>query len=297
MILNRKPIESRQNPNFRRWRDCLKTSGIREFGECLVMGEKIVREVLARHGDYTRALLVPHRFPEIDLREVLASRWNQSTHGEPIENSFRTVAGLTNPFSEKGALQHAHRRPFQVYELTDSLFEVLDEAGTHGPILVLEPPPLLSAELGPIRGLEVVLQLQDPTNLGAAIRSAQAFGAREVILLEGCAHPWIPKSIRSSAGASLASNISTVKGGDRIFETSKETGSIGLDMNGHSLHQFQWPRHCRIFLGEEGRGLSKLFRGQRVSIPIQAGIESLNATTALAIALYDRGLKVTGVGV
>ena len=294
MVLTRKPIESRQNPNFRRWRDCLKAAGVKEFGECLVMGDKIIREILAHRGDSARALLVPHRFPDSELREILATRWNAHAAMPDTERVHRTVAGLTNPFSGTAALHRNHQRSFHVYELTDSLFEVLDEAGTHAPILVVEPSPLPTTELGPVRGLEVVLQLQDPNNLGAAIRSAQAFGAREIILLEGCAHPWIPKSIRSSVGTTLLANLSTFRGGSQLFEASKSSGNIGLDLNGTSLHDVQWPTDCRIFLGEEGQGLSKSFQGDRVSIPIHADVESLNATTSLAIALYDRSLKLRG---
>ncbi|MBX9767077.1 MAG: RNA methyltransferase [Bdellovibrionales bacterium] len=290
MNLSRKPIESRQNSSFKKWRDCLKASGIREHGECLIMGDKIVRDLLSQRGDQARALLIPHRFPESQLSELLAQRWsNSDSSGKARPKSH----GLMNPFSETGAALHRAHKSFHVYELTDSLFEVIDETGTHAPILVMEPNPIpeITVDMG-ITGLQVVLQLQDPNNLGAAIRSAHAFGASQIILLEGTAHPWIPKSVRSSAGTTLTANLCQMKSSQAIFETSGSAGNVGLDMHGTSMMDFQWPKNTRLFLGEEGQGLSGTFRGQKISIPMDSSVESLNATVSLSIALYDRATKL-----
>ncbi|MBX9766978.1 MAG: hypothetical protein K2X47_06885, partial [Bdellovibrionales bacterium] len=119
MNLLRKHIESRQNSNFKRWRECLRPTGIRNSGECLIMGQKIVREILELHGDWARALLVPHRFPDAEISEILACRWRKrsSASASKYKSDFD---GLRNPFDEPHQTTPAFR-PFSVFELTDSL--------------------------------------------------------------------------------------------------------------------------------------------------------------------------------
>lgn len=262
------------------------------------MGEKIVRDLLAQRGDQARALLIPHRFPENELSELVAQRWSASSDSAPGRSGTRPNShGLMNPFSEAGAALQNQHKPFHVYELTDSLFDAIDETGTHGPILVMEPTPIPEIEIDMgIDGLQVVLQLQDPNNLGAAVRSAHAFGTSQIILLEGSAHPWTPKSVRSSAGTTLTANLVRMKTSGQIFESSGGLGNVGLDMHGTSIMDFQWTQNTRLFLGEEGQGLSNAFRGQKISIPMNSSVESLNATVSLSIALYDRASKLRRAG-
>jgi TrmH family RNA methyltransferase len=173
-----------------------------------------------------------------------------------------------------------------VFELSRPLFEQLDSQGTHFNILILQQPPLEEwlSEAAP-QGLEVVCPLGDPANLGALIRSAEAFGARQVILTREAAHPFLPKAVKASAGSVL--RIPLVRG-PSVQELSSSL--IALDSNGPSLHNFQWPTHTRLLVGEEGSGLDGMKFEQTLSIPT-VGVESLNAVVAASIAFHDYARK------
>jgi tRNA G18 (ribose-2'-O)-methylase SpoU len=167
------------------------------------------------------------------------------------------------------------------FVLEPRLFKELDVMGTHHPIAVVKVPEF-ERQLGQSpMGLEVVVPLSDPTNLGAVIRSAVGFGANLLILTTESANPFLPKAVRASSGACF--KVKYLK----VNTVSDVNDGIGLDMAGPSLLEFQFPKDARIVVGEEGRGLSESFKGMRVRIPISNNTESLNATVAASLALYE----------
>ncbi len=174
----------------------------------------------------------------------------------------------------------------KTYQLSKVLFKQIDVMGTHSQILVLEQPEI--PDWNPaltLKGLTVATPLGDPSNLGALIRSADAFGIENLILLQESANPFLPKSVKASAGSVLRMNFHrgpSVKD----FSQAKISDLIGLDMKGISLKDFQWPESGILLLGEEGLGLPKASLMKVIQIPTK-NVESLNATVAASIALYD----------
>lgn len=172
-----------------------------------------------------------------------------------------------------------------VLQLSPNLFEEIDEFGTRSSFLVIETPSLAkwSSDRSP-QGLEVISPLQDPSNLGALARTAVAFGCKNLILTKESANPFLPKSIRASAGAILDLRLEQ---GPSLMEVNlaleNREEAWALDMSGKSIHGFAWPESCYLVLGEEGRGVpqSKI---KKLHIPIQK-VESLNATVAASIAI------------
>lgn len=177
--------------------------------------------------------------------------------------------------------------PARTYKLTTELFKEIDVLGTGQPILVLKATPLKRHSLeDPPQGLEVLCPLGDPQNVGAIIRSCEAFGVSRVILLESAAHPFLPKALRAAAGSTfrvplaLSENMECVKG-----------PLIGLDRQGESIKNFNWPKNARLYVGEEGQGLPEdLTFDYTLSIPMEGQVESLNAAMALSVALFHRRL-------
>lgn len=192
---------------------------------------------------------------------------------------FEVEAELVPPRSE--AVTSCPR----VHRLSGDLFRELDEIGTHGPILVMRHEGLPAWDpAGPPQGLEILCPLGDPQNLGSLLRTAEAFGTSRVVLLEESAHPLLPKSLKASAGSSLRLRLEK---GPSISELRGEY--TALDLTGTPIADTPWPRDLRLLVGEEGPGLSRLSPEARirpVSIPTQ-GVESLNATVATAIALFQ----------
>ncbi len=173
--------------------------------------------------------------------------------------------------------------------LTKDLFKELDVLGTNFPLLVLsfQAFPIKQIEQAP-RGLEIICPLGDPRNLGALIRSAVGFGVREMILTQESTHPFLPHSIKASAAAALRMSFSIVK--EKLSNLPLIAENYALELHGTPLQQVQWPRDLRLWVGEEGPGLSLSHEQKRqmkfIHIPT-TGIESLNATISTTLALWE----------
>ena len=170
-----------------------------------------------------------------------------------------------------------------VYALTKSLFNELDLLGTGSPIL-LGSFPETQQWTQSVEGPKVGLALQDPGNLGAALRACVGFGIENVILFEEACHPFHMKALKAGSGAQFELKLWRAPS---VGDHTQLKNIIGLDMEGESLAGFRWPEDFTLVLGEEGQGLPDNIN-KRVKIPMSGKIESLNATTSLAIALYER---------
>lgn len=173
-------------------------------------------------------------------------------------------------------------------QLSTALFNEIDVLGTHFNILVLKQPEIDVIEISQHkpRGIEVVLPVGDPGNLGALLRSCEAFGVERVILTQEAAHPFLPKSVKASAGSALRIGLLQ---GPALKDIPAQ--SMALDMQGTSLYSFRWPKDGLLVVGEEGAGLSQHFK-QRISIPTK-NVESLNAVVAASIALAHKSSTST----
>ena len=234
-------IESAQNETFRKLLSLTSSKGLKEEGLFLLSGEKLIREFLNK----------PHL--EI-VDEILAPSHEALTSG-----------GKQVLFSS-------------------SLFAQVDVLGTHFNILVLKQPPvpvLTAADMVSYapHGIELVAPLGDPGNLGALIRSCEAFGVPRVILSREAANPFLPKAVKASAGSVLRMNLAR---GPALVEFP--TDCIALDMRGESINEFVWPPNALLLVGEEGPGFSANEFPTRIRIPT-TGVESLNVVVAASIAL------------
>lgn len=239
-------IESLQNAQAKRWLDLGESRGIKKHGEFILAGRKSVPEALGRHGDRFHAVLA------IDPGEV---------------------EGLALP-------DHVEK-----YRVSRAIFEALDVSGTGFPLLVGKLPDMPRADLAAApRGLELLCALGDPSNLGAALRSAAAFGAARVILMEDAAHPFHPKALRAAANAQF--ELQLLRGPSWAGLGAAAGPLVALDADGEDMAKFKWPRDLRLVLGEEGRGVPASLEARRLSIPTTDAVESLNATVAASVALY-----------
>lgn len=165
----------------------------------------------------------------------------------------------------------------------DSLFSELDSCGTAFPFIVFNTPTIKNYDFSSQpSGIEVITGLGDPSNQGALIRSCEAFGVSKIILLKNSCHPFLPKTIKSSSGSSLRTELFA---GPFINEVPSESFYC-LDKNGKNLMDFTWPKDLRLLMGEEGPGFpDNITPIDTLSIPMEPGLESLNATIATSIAL------------
>jgi 16S rRNA (guanine(527)-N(7))-methyltransferase RsmG len=171
--------------------------------------------------------------------------------------------------------------------LADSLFKELDVAGTHAPLLLVRVPPMpaWSDESPWPEGCTLFVPFQDPENVGAVIRSAAAFGVAQVVLLREAAHPFHPRSSRA-AGPALF-QVPLLRGPSIQDLGALHSPLIALATDGPELSDSPFPERFGLVPGVEGPGLPEhLRKGHRRRIAMESGVESLNAATATAIALY-----------
>ena len=136
--------------------------------------------------------------------------------------------------------------------------------------------------------------ITDPHNLGAVVRSAAAFGADGVVIPESRNAAMTGSAWKASAGAAARMPISQVTNLVRSIEDAKKAGCfvVGLDAQGDATLAKMNLATESIFIivGSEGKGLSRLVREKCdlvVSIPMQSSVESLNASVATAIVMYQ----------
>lgn len=173
--------------------------------------------------------------------------------------------------------------------LSKELFDELDVLGTKFPMLVLgfQDFPEKDFSIG-ASGLELICPLGDPRNLGALLRTAVAFGAGEVVLTKESAHPFLPQAIKASAGAALNLKISRTP--LSLGEIPLTGANYALDLHGESLLTAKWPLDLRLWVGEEGPGLSLKHEQKKimkfVNIPT-SNVESLNAMVSTSLAIWE----------
>lgn len=135
--------------------------------------------------------------------------------------------------------------------------------------------------------------IQDPHNLGAIIRSAYAAGVDGVIIPKRRAASVNSTVIKTSAGYAMKMPIARVTNISRTIDDlkSKNVWVAGADMNGDStLFNANLKGSLAIVMGNEGDGISRLVREKCdfiVSIPMANSVESLNASVAASLLIFE----------
>ena len=158
------------------------------------------------------------------------------------------------------------------------------------------PAPLDPAELLRASRRVVVLEdLADHTNVGAIFRSVAALGADGVLLTPGCADPLYRRAVRVSMGAVLQVPWARLphwrEAGPLIRDSGFELAAFALRDDAEDLADFvhSVPEKLALMFGTEGEGLSRraLAAATRcVTIPMEHEVDSLNVSTAAALALW-----------
>ncbi len=143
------------------------------------------------------------------------------------------------------------------------------------------------------KGLFILLdQLEDPHNLGAILRTADAVGADGVIFKKTHAVGLTPTVAKVSAGAIDTVKCCAVTNLSRALEKLQENGwwAVGTDMDGQDYRSLNYDFNTVLIIGNEGDGISRLIRQKCdyvVSLPMVGKIESLNASVSAGILMYS----------
>jgi TrmH family RNA methyltransferase len=178
----------------------------------------------------------------------------------------------------------------KIIVLADALFadiSGLESPARMGFILDMPEPALLQSEVGTV----VLDRVQDAGNVGSILRSASAFGFRQVVAVKGSAALWSPKVLRAGMGAHFALDLIEGVGEDDL-QALQLPMLVTSSHAGEYLHRAALPWPCAWVMGHEGQGVSAALEGRaalRIRIAQPGGEESLNVAAAAAICLHQSG--------
>ena len=140
--------------------------------------------------------------------------------------------------------------------------------------------------------------VRDPGNIGAIIRSAVAFGFRQIILSDDCAELTSPKTVRAAMGALFKISAVIVSDFASLFSAGREVGRrvlcAELTENAKSLSELSLCGSDIVVIGNEGHGIPPAYSAMAndsVYIPIAPNTESLNAAVAASVFLWEIGRR------
>ncbi len=163
---------------------------------------------------------------------------------------------------------------------------------SQGVLFVVDEPSETLEVLDGVGGLRVLLLdgIQDPGNVGTLIRAARAFGLNAVLSLDGTVDPYNPKAVRASAGA--LAHLPVFRIPWAAAHAWLDEGGIPLlvaEAGGPDARGVEIPSAWALLVGNEGVGpRPEVIAAARnkLGIPMEAGVESLNAGVAGAILLF-----------
>ena len=174
--------------------------------------------------------------------------------------------------------------------LADALFadvSGLESPASMGFVLDLPAP----ASLQPNAPTVVLDRVQDAGNVGSILRSASAFGFRQVAAIKGSAALWSPKVLRAGMGAHFALDLIEGLALDDLVALQVPL-LVTSSHAGDFLHRAALPWPCAWVMGHEGQGVSPALEDRaslRIRIAQPGGEESLNVAAAAAICLHASG--------
>jgi 23S rRNA (guanosine2251-2'-O)-methyltransferase len=200
----------------------------------------------------------------------------------------------------------AHELRLPVEAVDRRALDRLTRGGVHqGVAAELQPLPTFTVEelvegaAGP--ALLVVLDgIEDPQNVGAIVRSADAAGAHGIVRQARHAARLEGAAVRASAGAISHVRIATVVNIARAVERMRELGvwTVGLDAaGGEPYDAVDYTLPTAIVVGAEGTGLRRLVRetcDRVVAIPMAGVVASLNVSVAAGVALFEAARQRRG---
>jgi TrmH family RNA methyltransferase len=253
-------ISSRQNAIVKRFRQLAAGDPAGEW--MLLDGEHLVGEALAS-----------------GLRIDIAAFVERLANGP--------MAGQVDALARSGT---------RVVAVTDQVLNAISPARQPSGVVAIakRPSATLDQVLHARHALILILgDVQDPGNVGAIIRAAEGCGATGIVITTGAADPFGWKALRGGMGSTFRLPIVSGKpleaavddaraAGLRVIATAARTGT--------PLPACDLRAACAILLGGEGSGLPAAIvdaADERVTIPMEAPVESLNVAIAAALVLYE----------
>ncbi|HVE49080.1 MAG TPA: RNA methyltransferase [Casimicrobiaceae bacterium] len=250
-------IASRNNPKLKEAARLVASSRERrKAGKCVIEGEHLIDAYAERYGA-----------PEtLIVADALLARPG--------------IDRLVRRFDERTLI------------VSESMFDEMSALPSGVGVLAVVPTPRPST-FEPGLFCLLLEDVQDPGNVGSMLRSAAAAGVTQAFLSRDCAFAWSPKVLRAGMGAHFALDIHEDVDPIEWAATFRQRSGRVVAMvreGGESIFSVALERPLAIVIGNEGAGLSQGLvdaSSVQATIPMPGRIESLNAASAAAVALFE----------
>lgn len=256
-------ITSRQNPLVAVFR-ALAAEPDADGSRLLLDGVHLVRDARRAGLAFEAIVVETERLaqPEDEAGQLARQLLDE---GAPVVTASPTVLGAMSPVRQPSGLVAIARRP---------------------------PVTLASLLAAPGRLLLVAVDVQDPGNLGALLRAAEAGGVDAAIVCGASAHPFGWKALRGSMGSGLRLPIARTDDVAALVVDLARAGTrtvASVARGGSDPDDVDWRGSVALFVGGEGPGLPQPIVdacSARVTIPMAPEVESLNVAMAGAVLVY-----------
>ncbi|MBN2899265.1 MAG: RNA methyltransferase [Clostridia bacterium] len=205
--------------------------------------------------------------------------------------------------NERGTalIEAVEAKGYRLHEVAPKLFDAISDTVNSQGVLAVAPmmPEVLDTDIleGETTYLSLVLdRIQDPGNLGTMIRTADAAGIKDIFLVKGTTDPYSTKVLRSTMGSIFDVRLHMLDTDEVIAYAEQHGIRLVVTSLDASLYHYELAVQDKlaIVIGNEGNGVSKEFleaADDLIKIPIYGGAESLNASVAAGIVLYDFAIR------
>jgi len=193
-------------------------------------------------------------------------------------------------------VESVERSGADVVVVTTAVMAALSPVRTpSGIIAIASRNPLDPARVFTDHGARVIalVDVQDPGNVGAIVRAAEALGATAAVVSGASANPFSWKALRGSMGSTLRLPVLAGLSPESVVQCAKKNGLrtiASTAREGAAPSEADWSGRLVVFVGGEGPGLSEQFVSScdaRVTIPMRPPVESLNVAVSAALLLYE----------
>jgi len=207
----------------------------------------------------------------------------KDTDVQPVDQSV-LASGVS------GQVKGVNNNDVRLFITGRNIFSLISDTETPQGVLAVIRKPNFKI----VSGNWLILdRIQDPGNLGTIIRTAAATGFGTVIAIKGGSDIYAPKVVRASAGAFFRISATTLESADEAISLARKHGKtlIAADpREGVDCFRADLTKPFALVIGNEGGGLDSLFSkeaDQCLSIPMQGDSESLNASIAASVIMFE----------
>jgi RNA methyltransferase, TrmH family len=246
-----------------------------------------------------------------ELRQALASPGRDASRlvgiegpkmlAEALRAGLRVATVFVAQGAERSLYSLALPDDIEILRLPRQLLDSVLATETPQPVAALIEPPDWSWAHVLVQNQKEILVLagiQDPGNLGAILRSAEAFGGSGIVSLPGTVSAWNPKAVRASAGSVF--RVPLIAASERkCFEQLREAGVrvLATTVRGaQPADKVDMTNSFALLIGNEGNGVSDDLLAKadaKITIPCPGPVESLNAAMAATVLLYEAARQRT----